>query len=896
MALRQFKLCCLLIICCAATSVALSSDKNKTALAVADVNAGQLRANRTLLNINELASWIHSNGLSARHPSGNSGLFFPRGSNPSTAVVFQDQLIWGGKVMDGQEPVVRVGGGMYAVGHVPGKILSPGVAEDHTAPDVNRVWRIRRDFVTADLSLDVAEMNSILPQVVSQDQIDEVRSVYRQDWIDWPADRGAPFYDADGDGRYNPDFYEDGTPRLSPRSGETFDPAIHADEPGFADGDQVIWLVVNDLHPGAVANFSGSPPIGMEMQVTLWGYARRGALNHTIFRRHRLIYKGTRLTPVSARIDSFYVAQWADPDIGSHGDDLMGCDRLLDLGFAYNGPRSDAVFRASGLAPPSVGHQLMAGPLRDAGGVQAIYDLKPRAGYKNLRLTSFMMFPPPCQACDPCLGCYDITLQLFNMLRGFLGRPVSPLTPLIAPTTGEPTAFAFSGDPVTQTGWVDSGFGDRRFLLSSGPVTMAAGDTQEVTVAVVAGLGSDRLSSFAVMRLNATKTEQLFENLLQLPQPPPATKATELDGQVLLNWGWDHEQLARTENQGRELQFEGYNVYQLPTADASVGEGVKLATFDVKNDIAAVVQPAFDPASGQVLDQLVQTGGNSGIFRTFLATRDSLNGESLHSGQTYHFAVTAYLVHPDRSQLIRAFESEPVVVTVKPQASAPGTRLNSAMGDIITAELVQGFSDGLVQAIVVDPTQVSGDDYQVVFVNPSSDTTGIIEWVLINTSRGDTVLANQRNQSGDEDYPIIDGLQVRVVSATAPATPNLVGAIFAFSTAGFEPTVSLQHAQEDVQRVNVFPNPYYGLFRFEGRFSGRFVTFNHLPEKATIRIFTLAGNLVRTLEKQDPGQFLRWDLANDYNWIVGGGLYVAHIEMSELGTSKTLKLAVFPRQ
>ncbi len=285
--------------------------------------ASQTTTNRTLLNINELAAWIHSNGLSARHPSGNSGLFFPRGSNPSTAVVFQDQLIWGGQVSDGQEPVLRVGGGQYAVGHVPGKILSPGIPEDRTDPNINRVWRIRRDFTTADLALDAAEVNSILPQAVSQDQIDDIRATYRQDWIDWPADRGASFYDADGDGQYNPDFDEDGVPKLAPRSGEPFDPAVHADEPGFADADQVVWLVVNDLEPRSLENFSGSPSIGMEMQITLWGYAGEGALNRTIFRRHRLIYKGTEMTPPSASIDSFYVAQWSDPDAGAAGDDLV---------------------------------------------------------------------------------------------------------------------------------------------------------------------------------------------------------------------------------------------------------------------------------------------------------------------------------------------------------------------------------------------------------------------------------------------------------------------------------------------------------------------------------------------------------------------------------------------
>ncbi len=72
------------------------------------------------------------------------------------------------------------------------------------------------------------------------------------------------------------------------------------------------------------------------------------------------------------------------------------------------------------------------------------------------------------------------------------------------------------------------------------------------------------------------------------------------------------------------------------------------------------------------------------------------------------------------------------------------------------------------------------------------------------------------------------------------------------------------------------------------------MTFSHLPQQATIRIFTLAGALVRKLEKTEPGQFLRWDLKNESGKTVGGGIYIAHVEMPELGATKVLKLVVAP--
>lgn len=71
-----------------------------------------------------------------------------------------------------------------------------------------------------------------------------------------------------------------------------------------------------------------------------------------------------------------------------------------------------------------------------------------------------------------------------------------------------------------------------------------------------------------------------------------------------------------------------------------------------------------------------------------------------------------------------------------------------------------------------------------------------------------------------------------------------------------------------------------------------FVTFNNLPPRVTIRIFNLAGHLVRILEKNDRSQFLEWDLRNRDNWQVASGLYLCYVEMPDIGETKVLKLAV----
>lgn len=97
-------------------------------------------------------------------------------------------------------------------------------------------------------------------------------------------------------------------------------------------------------------------------------------------------------------------------------------------------------------------------------------------------------------------------------------------------------------------------------------------------------------------------------------------------------------------------------------------------------------------------------------------------------------------------------------------------------------------------------------------------------------------------------------------------------------------------------RIGVFPNPYYADVTTGGTsyyaITQQLVTFNNLPQRVTIRIFNLAGHLVRTLRKDAPTQFLEWNLQNEDGWLVASGMYICHVELPDLGVSKILKLAV----
>lgn len=104
-------------------------------------------------------------------------------------------------------------------------------------------------------------------------------------------------------------------------------------------------------------------------------------------------------------------------------------------------------------------------------------------------------------------------------------------------------------------------------------------------------------------------------------------------------------------------------------------------------------------------------------------------------------------------------------------------------------------------------------------------------------------------------------------------------------------------------RVNVFPNPLYG-FNTLGSYTGQdsdepFVTFSNLPEQVTVKIYSLDGVLIRTLDQSQKSStsspFLRWDLQNEYGLRVASGLYLA-IVSSPIYGDKVLKFSIIMPQ
>lgn len=122
--------------------------------------------------------------------------------------------------------------------------------------------------------------------------------------------------------------------------------------------------------------------------------------------------------------------------------------------------------------------------------------------------------------------------------------------------------------------------------------------------------------------------------------------------------------------------------------------------------------------------------------------------------------------------------------------------------------------------------------------------------------------------------------------------PFRTGDIFEFKTRG--ESVYEKLAVSSMGRIAVVPNPYVAVASWErkqttsagiGSRGERRINFIHLPQRATIRIYTLKGDLVDVIEHEstiDNGA-ASWDLRTREGLDIAFGIYVYHVDAGKLG-------------
>lgn len=634
------------------------------------LNKTNTNDNNQYIAINQIFMWVSNNGMGSHDPrTDGSGFYWPGGENATISAIYEDGMIWGAKV--GRE--IRVNGSVYRHGLQAGKILPNGEA-DNPNDGKYRVYKIRKGWEG-------------LPPGPRRD-------AYEKDYKEWPIADGAP-YVLDADGNKIPEFV----------------------------GDEVLWCVSNDLDQTRSTYTYGTLPMGLEQQMTVFGFNRTGDLGDMVFKKYKLINKG------NLTLREVYLAYWSDTDMGDASDDYTGCDTILKLGYTYNGDNNDAGFY--GTTPPAVGYVFFQGPMVEGAPTDSAKFLaKWRHGYKNLPMTGFTFYinnnTSPYQ--DPDQGVAAGSVQFYNYMTGKDKRG----NQFIDPNTGLTTNIILAGTPgdplagIPASGWYEGPVGwpggssppdDRRHLMSSGPFTMAPGDTQEIVVGLVIARGVNNLNSITELK-KKTKTAQIaYDNDFNLTPAPDAPKVSTFtdDKQVTLYWEPNSESYDAIDKlilgKGKSdttYNFEGYRIWQF--SDISGSNAKLLDIVDVRNNVTKITQAG--EVNGVKVEFTVFDLPNAGLKRYYTTTIDKIKNVSLVNGSPYYFAVTAFGYSGESDP--KYLESPPQIVEVRPAMQPIDVTFDYQNGETIVAKQTAGNSDADVNLFVVNPLALTGNTYQVV--------------------------------------------------------------------------------------------------------------------------------------------------------------------------------------
>ncbi|MFA4838170.1 MAG: hypothetical protein WC703_01670 [Candidatus Neomarinimicrobiota bacterium] len=561
----------------------------------------------------------------------------------------------------------------------------------------------------------------------------ELRSDRTGDWTNWPsATQGAP-------------LDEDGYPLLI--------------------GDQTIFSVWNDL---AEHKTYRSQPLNAEVRQMAWAFDRTDAFGDMVFLKWTIVNKSGKTW------EDAHFAIWSDPDVGNAGDDLAGCDTILDIGFCYNKTNTDQNY---GEAPPAVGFKFLQGPIPSIGDTTTFPDGTVIYDKKTLGMTAFVK-PKKSDSFD---GSPHSAQDIYNFFHGKWrngynitegGNGIDQNNP--------PTDFMFTGDPEFGTGWLDPENMDCRFFMITGPFTMEPwsdtdGDNipefgepgvQEIVACALIARGLNNLNSVTKLKQISHLVQLAYNRNYQLAVPPksPNVTVSELPNEILLSWD------GKSEYNSDGSPYESTD----PLIAMIFGDTVITSGY-----VTRVVDDSTYNFHQYVLYQYSDETGNDPVevdtwnvdrkygYTThngarFFRIRDNKNpkvgtiGDRLVNGKTYYFGLVAEGYLKDGNPEVIA--SRPTIVCVTPRFST-GVRYESSFNDTLevthlVTETGKPIGDGKTTVWVVDPSRTTGLDYTVSF-NP--DQT----WNL-TTSGGDTVLANQTNQTGNNDYNVTDGLLVKV--------------------------------------------------------------------------------------------------------------------------------------
>jgi hypothetical protein len=615
--------------------------------------------------------------------------------------------------------------------------------------------------------------------------VNEQDEPFGQSWQDWKdaVDLGADFYDGDGDGVYNP---------IDKNNNGEWD-----DDEDMPDliGSETVWCVYNDGLPIAQRRWAaGNLQVGVEVRQSVFGFASAGAIGNIIFVRYRFMYVGVNPNDPD-ELTNVYFGVWADPDVGDHTDDVIGCDVPRNAGYTYN-KQDDAQYGAS---VPCFMIDFFSGPRSYIAGETYVdnngngeYDegidtpldtaysvrgqlkgIVPFPGAKNLPISSFVQYiNGDANLNDPSTK-EEARFYIEGKTRQ--GDIPDPCTWPYGNGGNFPgcdttdARFWFSGDPVTGTGWLCATERDQRQMTNSGPFTLRKNIENELVLAYVVGKGSSPLDGITVARSIDDGAQLIFDLNFLAPSPPPAPEVTLSSSDDFIDVVWETPRQVRYKNRqpSWDMRFEGYQVWAFKTnvaEDLVAGQqnSVLLATYDLKNFIQNVYKENAETGGIELLYNVSLAANqlDSNIYKDEATGRirlrvfnDPFNPSSkVVKGRPYYFSVISYALNYDalvnKANPLDSLQSPGDYYLSAAAFAQEAANLRSINSIIVgvnalnppvviqPANKISGAGTGRVGLDVINNAALTGETYEVTFFKNTASVPYSMFWRLKNLSTG----------------------------------------------------------------------------------------------------------------------------------------------------------------
>jgi hypothetical protein len=120
----------------------------------------------------------------------------------------------------------------------------------------------------------------------------------------------------------------------------------------------------------------------------------------------------------------------------------------------------------------------------------------------------------------------------------------------------------------------------------------------------------------------------------------------------------------------------------------------------------------------------------------------------------------------------------------------------------------------------------------------------------------------------DTDYSAGDVYQIQGAKLNGPEDE------FVYQAGGIDAV----KAKQELSQIKVVPNPYIAHAVWETKEGIRKIQFTHLPDVCTIRVYTLAGDLIRTIDHTNGSGAEDWDMLNKDQMGIVPGVYFYHVD------------------